>query len=57
MVESLANGNKMLAKKMDFGISSVLAFKWRSVAAVQGKTECQMDPSFVCLKVQNGGLP
>lgn len=31
MVESLANGNKMLAKKMDFGISSVLAFKRRSV--------------------------
>lgn len=68
MVESLANGNKIPTNKIDFLISSVSAFKRRSVgrreeikiqvsgAAVQGQAECQMDPFFVCLKVRNGGV-
>lgn len=63
MVESLVNDNKMPAKKMGFVISSVLAFKRRSVgrrgeirmqingAAVQAQIECQMDPFFFCLMV------
>lgn len=63
MVESLVNVSKMPAKKMDFVISSVLAFKRRSVArrgevrkqingaAVQGQMESQIDPFFICLLV------
>lgn len=63
MVESLVNDNKMPAKKMNFVISSVLAFERRSIgrregirrqinsAAVQVQVDCRMDLFFICLMV------
>lgn len=62
MVKSLANDNKIPAKKMGFMISPVFSFKRRSVgrrceimqikgAAVQEQAEWQMDPFCICLVV------